>query len=255
MGSAYFDHLCTKALTDARTQGEAGIGTMQEKRLHALIKQYLCEDTDYHEVGVSGTRYVADVRIGNEIYEVQTGSFYPMKEKIAHYLENTDCTVTVVHPISVIKWVSWIDPLSGEISPRRKAPREKAEDVLAELYCLLPYLQNPRLRFRLLLLETQDFRLLSKRGRDRKKGSVRYERIPLSLVDEIDLNGPADFCRFIPSELPRRFTVKEFSALSKIRGRDAYSAVRALCGLGLLEEGERLGRSMTFVRCDGAERE
>ena len=97
---ARFDRLCREAAMAARSNGEEGIGTLGEKRLHAVIKQYLCADHDLHEVGVRDTGFVADVRIGNDIYEVQTGAFYPMKKKIAHYMEHTEYTVTVVHPIS-----------------------------------------------------------------------------------------------------------------------------------------------------------
>ena len=69
-------------------------------------------------------------------------------------------------------------------------------------------------------------------------------------LDEIDLTSPQDFCRFIPRELPAHFTVKQFSDLSGIHGVDAYSAVRSLVALGLFSEGERIGRSMGFVRKD-----
>ncbi len=247
--ASYFDLLCRDALRANHAQGENGIGTMQEKRLHAIIKHYLCEDETLHEVGIAGTRYVADIRMGDAIYEVQTGAFAPMRQKIAYYLEHTGCTVTVVHPISVIKWVSWVDAENATVSPRRRAPKERAEDLLPELYCLREHLQNPRLRFRLLLLETQDFRILSK-GKNRKRGAARYERLPISLVEELDFCSPRDFCRFIPQELPEHFTVKEFAGLTKLRGVDAYSAVRVLCALGLFQEGDAIGRSMGFVRMD-----
>ena len=97
---ARFDRLCREAASAPRGVGDEGIGTLGEKRMHAIIKRYLSEDHTYHEVGVLNTGYVSDVRIGNDVYEVQTGAFYPMKKKIAHYLENTDCTVTVVHPMA-----------------------------------------------------------------------------------------------------------------------------------------------------------
>ena len=225
-----------------------GIGTLAEKRLHAAIKRYVCPNEDFHEVGVAGTRFVSDVRIGDEIYEIQTGSFYPMKKKIAYYLEKTDCSITVVHPIPAIRWMSWVEPDTMDISPRRKVAGKKAIDLLPELYCLSEHLQNPRLRFRILLLEVQDFRLLNGRSNDRKKGSSRYERIPLSLIDEIDLHTPDDFRRFLPPALPTHFTVKAFSALTKLRGRDAYSAVRALVALGLVDSAEPIGRSMGWRR-------
>lgn len=245
-----FERMCRAALLQGRSEGEAGIGTLKEKRLHSIIKHFLCDNETYHEVGIADTRYVADVRIGNLIYEVQTGDFYPMRRKIEHYLTKTDCTVTVVHPIPVCKWISWVDPETHEILPRKRSPKRGSPiDLLPQLYSLLPHLQNPRLRYHLLLLEVEDFRLLNgRRSRDRKRGSERYERIPLSLLGELELQSPADFARFVPAELPRVFTVREFSALTGIRGRDAYSAVRVLSALGFFCEGEKRGRSMTWER-------
>lgn len=244
MNTARFERLCMEAATRERTAGAYGFGTLAEKRLHAVIKKYLCDNEDLHEVGVQGTRFVSDICIGNEIIEVQTGSFYPMKKKIAYYLEHTDCTVTIVHPIPAIRWMSWVDPQTMDISPRRKVKGGRAEELLPELYHLLPHLHDPRLHFRLLLLEVHDFRMLNGWSKDRKKGSNRYERLPLALLDEIEFNTPEDFRRFLPSALPAHFTVKDFSSLTKIRGRNAYSAVRALATLGLVSESEPIGRSM-----------
>ena len=236
-------------MRERRVQGESGIGTLAEKRLHAIIKSYLCEDEDLHEVGVQDTRYVSDVRIGNDVYEVQTGSFYPMRKKIAHYLDKTDCTVTVVHPILVKKWVSWVDPVTHEVTERKRSPkREGTVDLLPELYCLIPHLGNPRLRFRLLMLEVQDFRLLDGWSRNRKRGSNRYERIPLDLLGEEDFETIDDFRQFLPLSLPDCFTVKEFARHTGLRGRDAYSAVHVLDAMGLIEPTAPIGRAMAFCR-------
>ena len=246
---ARFARLCREAMIQDRTSGEAGIGTLAEKRLHVILKRFLCENADYHEVGVPDTRYVSDVRIGNEIFEVQTGAFYPMQKKILHYLAHTDCTVTVVHPIAVKKWVTWIDPKTGDMTDRKKSPQKgRPEDLLAELYGLLPALGNPRLHFRLLLIEAEDFRLLSGRRKNRKLGAQKYERIPLALLDDLTLSRPCDFAFMIPDALPAHFTVKQFSELTRIRGRDAYSAVRALCAIGLFAPADPIGRSMGFAR-------
>ena len=247
-----FARMCHEAMLQSRAQGAAGIGTLMEKRLHSILKHFLCDNEDYHEVGVADTRYISDVRIGNLIFEVQTGDFSPMQKKIEHYLTKTDCTVTVVHPIPVVKWVSWIDPKTREIASRTRAPQKgRPEDLLPQLYCLRPYLQNPRLRYQLLFLEVEDFRLLDgRRSRDRKKGSTKYERIPLALLGEMELNAPADFAQFIPDALPEIFTVKQFSDLTRIRGVDAYSAVRVLTALGFFEQTEKIGRSMGWKRID-----
>lgn len=246
---ARFARICREMMRDGHAMGESGIGSLGEKRLHLIIKKFLCEDEDMHEVGVANTRYVSDVRIGNDVYEVQTGAFYPMQKKILHYLQNTDCTVTVVHPIAARRWVSWIDPKTGDISEKTRVPRYgKLQDLLPELYGLLPALGNPRLRFRVLMIEAQDFRTLTNRARDRKRGAKKYERIPLSLLDDVTFVGAKDFLPFVPPALPARFTVKMFSDLTKIRGRDAYSAVRALAALGVFAPAEPIGRSMAFSR-------
>ena len=248
MNPERFARLCLEAATHGRTDGANGFGTLAEKRLHAVIKKYLCEDEACHEVGVAGTRFVSDIRIGNDVIEVQTGSFFPMKKKIAHYLEKTDLTVTVVHPIAVTRWMSWVDPETTEISPRKKVRGEAPSELLPELYYLSEHLGNPRLHFRLLLLEVQDFRVLNGWSKDRKKGSCRYERMPLALVGEQSFGTPLDFSVFLPEALPDHFTVKDFSTHSKLRGRKSYSAVRALASLGLIEQAEPIGRSMGWKR-------
>ena len=246
---ARFARICREAMLERKTQGEQGVGTLAEKWQHQIIKRYISENSEEHEVPVSSERrFISDVRVGNDAYEVQTGAFAPMAKKIAYYLEHTDLTVTVVHPIAKDRWVRWVDYETEEISPRKKSPKHGAPaDLLAELYPLLPLLPHPRLKFRILLLEVHDFKLLSNRKGQRKKGAQRYERIPLSLLDDILLNAPADFAQFLPDGLPSPFTVKQFSQATKIRGRDAYSAVRALAALKLVTPTEPIGRSMAFL--------
>jgi hypothetical protein len=244
---ARFARLCEEAARAARSFGEEGIGTLGEKRMHAVIKRYLCEDHACHEVGVLNTGYVSDVRIGNDVYEVQTGAFYPMKKKIAHYIDSTDLTVTVVHPISVERWVTWVDAKTGEVTPRKRSPkRERAIHLLPELYCLLPYLGNVRLRFRLLMIEEEDFRTLSGRKDNRKRGARLYERMPLSLLGEIEFTSPEDFAVFLPNDLPSPFTAKDFSQKTGLRGRDAYSAVHVLEKLNVIVATDPIGRAMAF---------
>ncbi len=246
---ARFARLCTEAARTRRSEGDGGFGTLAEKRMHAVIKRFLCPNEDFHEVGVAGTRFISDVRIGNDVYEVQSGAFYPMKKKIAHYLGKTDCTVTVVHPITVNKWITEIDPATGELLSRKRSPKhERTSDLLAELYSLIDHLPNDRLRFRLLLIEAEEFRLAGARRHRGRLVSARYEGMPLALLDVLDFSTPEDFRHFLPQELPSPFAVKDFSRATGIRGRDAYSAVRVLAALGILEPAEPIGRAMAF-RC------
>ncbi len=246
--SARFSRICDAAMRERREQGTDGIGTLSEKWLHQIVKRYLTEDVSCHEIRVDASRrFVSDVRVGDHAFEVQTGSFAPMAKKIAYYLDHTDLTVTVVHPIPVSRQLCWIDPVTHEISPPRRVPkRGKASDVLAALYPLLPYLTHPRLQIRVLLLEVQDFKLLS--SSSPKRRGERFERIPTALLEDRSFLSPSDFLPLLPPNLPSPFTVKQFSSASRIRGRDAYSAVRVLAALGLLSPAPPIGRSMAWRR-------
>ncbi|MBE6633479.1 MAG: hypothetical protein E7620_03935 [Ruminococcaceae bacterium] len=244
-----FSKLCERAMTERREQGRDGIGTLSEKWLHRIVKRYLTEDTQNHEIPVEGRKFVSDVRIGDHAYEVQTGDFAPMAEKLDYCLNTLGLEVTVVYPVAQNRWVSRIHPETAEISPRRRSPRHgKPADLLARLYPIRRLLSHPRLHFRVLALEVHDFRLESDKGRRGK--SPRFERIPLALLSDQTFEDASALARLLPETLPECFTVKELSKATGLRGRDPYSAARALEAAGLLCAAEPLGRAMRFRRRD-----
>ena len=145
--------------------------------------------------------------------------------------------------------MTWVDAKTGEATPRKRSPkRERAIHLLPELYCLLPYLGNERLHFRLLMIEEEDFRILTGRKDNRKRGARLYERMPLSLLGEMEFSSPTDFALFLPEDLPSPFTVKDFSQKTGLRGRDAYSAVHVLEKLHVIAATDPIGRAMAFER-------
>jgi hypothetical protein len=181
------------------TQGQAGIGTLREKRLHLALKTYICPDVSCHEQRLSSggrrSTMVADVltREG-QIYEIQTGSFYPLRKKISWYLSHTDCSVTVVHPLPAVKYLSWISPADGQILSRRKSPkRGKVTDVASQLYWLSDFVGDARFSLCLLFLDMEEYRFQDGWGRDGKRGSNRYERFPTALRGRVDLATPAQY--------------------------------------------------------------
>ena len=58
----------------------AGIGTLSEKTVHAVLKNYYAPDERLHERAVSGC--VADIFDGERIVEIQTRSFDKMRTKL-----------------------------------------------------------------------------------------------------------------------------------------------------------------------------
>lgn len=240
----HFDRVCREALINARTAG--GIGTYKERQLHAVLKRYFEEDESCHEVRVLG--YVADIKNGSEIIEIQTGAFYRMREKLKCYLEN-GFDVTIIYPVSQKKWILWIDEESGSISNRRRSPRiGRIFDIIPELYAIKSMLTNSRLQICVMMLEVEDFRLLCGYSADKKKGSSRYERIPTALFGQHMLNAPQDYLVFLPECLPERFFARDYAKAAKIRMANAYKALAILNELGIVKKGEKQGRAFLYER-------
>ncbi|MBQ7338016.1 MAG: hypothetical protein IJW40_06120 [Clostridia bacterium] len=250
------EHLRRSAL--AAAAGESGIGTLNEKHLHAILKDYMCEDRARQEVRLDdhiitgrypirddkiikrdADRYVADILTeADEIIEIQTGSFYPLVKKLDFYLRMTDCRVTVVHPIAAQKWLRYLDGNSGELSARRRSPKhEGVKDIAHELYWLAPYLAEPRFSLQLELLEVEEIRMTGVKKYRGRHRSERYDCIPLALLDEIVLTCPEDYAEhFLPDEsvLPSPISAADFSRATGIRGRAVYGILGILCDLGFL---------------------
>ena len=248
---------------------EDGIGTLSEKRMHAILKNYICPDVSFHEIKVLDTlpeskreaaankksaRYVADVLKGSNIWEIQTGSFFPLREKIAWYMQYAPYHVTVVVPVPYRKHLNWIDPETGTVQKRSSRPHTTpAKSVADELYWVREHLQNPKLSIQLLLLEVEEYRLLDGYGKDKKARASKYEKIPTALCGTITLERPEDYLMFLPDDLPERFTATQYAKASGQRGRAAYYALHMLVGAGLLAEGEKIGRAQSWVRTNQAQ--
>lgn len=67
-----FDHTKNKIVGSQRIR--QGIGTLSEKTVHAVMKNYYAPDTDMHEIPIEN--FVADIFTGQEIIEIQTRAFY-----------------------------------------------------------------------------------------------------------------------------------------------------------------------------------
>ncbi|MBQ9749877.1 MAG: hypothetical protein IJV87_04745 [Clostridia bacterium] len=245
-----------------------GIGTLGEKQMHAAIKRFICTDETKHEILIDGSvgckkttneeesgkkgkkrRFVADILDGNTIYEIQTGGFSPLRDKIQWILDNTTYNITVIHPIAETKWVSLINTKTGNVENRKKSHiKGKITDIASELYFFRDFISSPRFSLVILMMEAEQYKKnIQKDGRKRPRYR-KYELIPISLLRAYVFRNASDYSLFIPNDLEEPFCVKNYSAKSGIHGIDAYSIVKTLCHLGLLEESGTLGRAVAYKR-------
>ncbi len=222
------------------------IGTLAEKTVHAVLKNYIDPDEDHQEIPID--RYVADVFTGKEIFEIQTRQMYRMKGKLDAFLPLYP--VTIVYPIPAEKMLIWIDPDTGEMSDPRKSPKKgKPYDAFPELYNIRDYLDRPGLSIRLVLMNMTEYKLLNGRSKDRKHfGAERYDRIPTELVEEIEMSCPEDYMQFVPENLPEEFTATDFGKAAHITKDLAAKTLRVLRQLGIVEKVGQSGKAFLY-RC------
>lgn len=224
------------------------IGTYKEKKLHLVLKHYFEPLTACHEVPHAG--YIADIRRADGIVEIQTSGFASMKGKLEAFLP--DSAVTVVYPIAEKKWVTWIDPETGDIQPRHRSPKKGSPlDIIPEMIFILDFLQNPNLILRAVMLEIEEYRMLDgKRSRSRKRGSTRYERMPLDIYRVYDFACAEDYIRVLPFETGTHITSADLSQKCGFRGRRLSAAIRVLETVGAIVRDGKQGRAYLYRICD-----
>ncbi|MGN0376628.1 MAG: hypothetical protein ACI4ED_03235 [Suilimivivens sp.] len=241
MDKQRFDEIKNRIVSSQRVRN--GIGTLQEKTVHAILKDYYAPDKDMQEIPING--YVADIFTGSEIIEIQTANFNKMREKLDSFLP--EYPVTIVYPIPHTKWLFWIDEESGECSAPRKSPSKgNVYKAFYELYKIKTYLPNHNLKLCFPLLDIEEYRLLNGWSRDKKKGSHRYDRIPVALVDEIRFERVEDYLQLIPYELEEPFTAQEFAGTVKIRKEEAGRVLHILNYLHVIEQCGKKGRAYVY---------
>lgn len=220
------------------------IGLLSEKTLHAIIKKYICNEEIHHEVKLGS--YYADIFYNDIVCEVQTRNLNKLREKLDYYLSKYE--VYIIYPIVHTKYLSWIDTLTSEVSEFRKSPKTgKFSDCFYELYKIKMYLNNPKLHVRLMLIDCEEYRNLDGWSKDKKRGSTRFERLPLRLIDELNLYDKSSYDYFL-KQLPSTFTNNDVKKILKIDIKYARLATNIFLHLGLISENGKIGKMNIYKK-------
>lgn len=222
-----------------------GIGTLAEKTLHGVVKNYY-SDKENQEVRV-GSFYV-DIKTENEIIEVQTRQFNKLIPKLKNLLDQFP--VRIVYPNFHHKTIYWVDPLTGEQTPGRTSPRRGSiYDVFYELYRIKFLLNHPNLKLSILLIDIDEIRRLDGWSYDRKRGSHCIDRIPLNLVEEINIDQLTDYIKLIPFDNNFQFTSRDYAKKTKLTLRKSQIALNVLSSIGVIEKVGKVGRLNLYQVC------
>lgn len=231
-----------------RQKGMHGsVGTQNEKLIHATLKNYYAPFSDEQEVKIGN--FYADAVNEDGIFEIQTRALKRLSEKLRQFTAGSH--VTIVYPIEANVHTVYINTDNGEIVkeiPRRSYdPRLK---IFSELYSIRDYIfgGNVTVILARLKLDKRVYfsgQMPNMRSRLARK-KLYIERVPLELMEEIRLDSPRDYARWLPEDLPERFTKKELCAAAK----DSPGSLRLelLRAAGLIVQVGKSGRSYVYKK-------
>lgn len=183
---------------------------MAQTTLHHQLKAFYAGPSGRTEVVLDGFRIDA-VRRGR-LYEIQTGSFGALRDKLRSLAERR--RVVLVFPIAAVKHIERLDRPGGSVLGRRKSPRRGTFlDAFVELVSLAEVLPHPRIELELVLTEETDVRVDDGRGSRRRRGVSLVDRRLERIVERRRLRDAADYLALLP-RLPDRspFTTADLAA-------------------------------------------
>lgn len=244
-----FNKTCKKVMNtaidiDGVIGNSSKIGTLGEKTVHAVVKNYIEPNPSNQEIKIKN--FYIDIVNDKGLIEIQTGSFNRLKNKLDTLLDLTP--ITIVYPICHIKMIYWIDDKTGEVTnPRKSTKTGNPYCIFRELYKIKDYLYHPNLKFQIILMDMNEYRLLDGWSKDKKSGATKCDRIPTKLVNELEINSLKDYDLFLPENLPSYFTVKDYKAASNIKQNDAQAAIHILNHLGRIKKIGNKGKSYLYT--------
>jgi hypothetical protein len=226
------------------------VGVLNEKPLHASLKEWYAQPGDLLESSVDG--FVVDIVRGRLLIEIQTRNFAAIRRKLAELTVRHP--VRLVYPIAREKWiVKLAEDGHTELSRRRSPKRGAVEHLFEELISFPGLLLNPNFSVELLFIREEETRLHDPVRAWRRKGWLTHERKLLGVMDRRLLSGPSEISVLLPSTLREPFTTSDLAiAIAKPR-RLAQKMVYCLRLNGCITQTGRIGNAILYSRAASAD--
>lgn len=227
----------------SETVSTEGIGGLNERSIHKILKLAIEPNTEFHEVKFLGS--VADIKNEQGVFEIQTKSAYTIKKKLEKFLEHSP--VTLVVPIIKEKYIRYIDETGEILSPKRSPRPESVYTALNSMFSFADIFSRDNFKLMLVFLSADEYKYKVK-----KRGQRRLDAIPRDILEIREITSPDEFLEFFPSALPEEFVATEFARAIKKSSRFTYYVIKFYENLGFIENIGKRGRAFLYKR-KGAE--
>jgi hypothetical protein len=221
------------------------IGTMNEKSLHAALKEWYAQPGDEVEVPVDG--YVIDLVRDDLLVEIQTRSFSAIKDKLLSLTR--DHRVRLVYPIAREKWIVKLPQDDAQPPQRRKSPKRGAYvHLFDELVSFPKLMANARFSLEVLLIQEEEARRYDRRRAWRRRGWTTHERHLLRVMERRRYDTVRDIALLIPDTLDEPFTTVDLASATPLTRRGAQKMAYCLREMGLITQIGHRNRARLYVR-------
>jgi hypothetical protein len=220
----------------------SGIGLLNEKPLHASLKEWCAQPGDQFEVAVDG--FVIDIVRGDLLLEIQTSSLASIKSKLRILARSH--RVRLIYPIAQEKWIVKLARNDrGEVTRRKSPKRGRVEDLFWEMVSFPELLANPDLSLEVLIIKEEEVWRYEGRRRWRRRGWAVEERRLLEVVGQRLFEATADWRALLPKGLVE-FTARDLSEAIGIRRALAQKMVYCLRKMGVIAQIGKEGRANLY---------
>ena len=219
------------------------IGLLNEKPLHASLKEWYARPGDEFEVAVDG--YIIDIVRNELLLEIQTGSFASIKSKLLNLVDVH--LVRLIYPIAREKWILKLAKDDEGGYSRRKSPkRGRVEDLFREMVSFPQLLANANFSLEVLMIREEEVRRHEEKRNWRRRGWTTDERRLVEVTDKHLFENPADWRALLPEKLGESFTTGDLAEVLGIRRSLAQKMAYCLRRGGVIELTGRQGRANNY---------
>jgi hypothetical protein len=219
------------------------IGLLNEKPLHASLKEWYAQPGDRFEVAVYG--FVIDLVRDDLLLEIQTRNLSSIKMKLNVLVDAH--RIRLIYPIAQEKWIVKMSKDNGSGPTRRKSPKAgRLEDLFWEMVSFPQLIAHPNFSLEVLMIREEEVWRHEGKRNWRRRGWVTQERRLIEVVDRRLFEEPADWQALLPEHLGESFTTRDLAEGMGIRVQLAQKMAYCLRKAKVIELIGRVGRAHAY---------
>jgi hypothetical protein len=223
------------------------IGSLNEKPLHAALKDWYARPDDRLEARVDG--YVIDVLRDSLLIEIQTTSFGKIRDKLTDLVSRHP--LRLVYPVAQERWIVKQGGDGHTQLSRRKSPKRGSyAHLFGELVSFPAIMNESNFSVEVVLIQEEEIRRHHPNRGWRRRGWLTHERRLLRVLERRRFDTPDDLLALLPAGLPERFTTAQLGRALGERRRLAQQMAYCLREMGAIEQVGKRGRFNLYGRDD-----